>query len=294
MTKNAIALYSGSGIGLLIGVLMGLAVSPTVGIIIGALASVLAVLLGLNDAQFGDAKGVRIGSFGFACVIGAFFGIFVRTHNLLSPSPRDLLDSYVDLGFSKQQVLKFVAYKEFGILDKEWKMADTIIASTGAASGDEESTGGTSLKGSLARSSHASVLFSADVDLSSCNNLEDLDELPASEIVTNFDLEEGVWKEMAGLARSNLNSGDTKKFLLTVRNSICAQSSGKVDDASCAALSDYPRDVEFAAIRDGFARSPGVLSALGKAIEGADMATSDMARALWIIKTSLCETADNK
>jgi hypothetical protein len=268
---------------------MGLAVSPTVGIIIGALASILAVLLGLNDSQFSDAKSIRIGSFGFACVLGAFLGIFVRTHNLLSPAPQDLMDTYTKLDFSEQEVRSFIAYKEFGILDKSWKMADTVITSKGAESGDEGGGSSTTVSGSLARSSHASVLFSADVNLSSCTNLEDLEELPATEIVNNFNLEKGVWREMAGLAQSNLGSEDTKKFLLTSRNSLCTESSGKISDASCAALGDYPRDVEYAVIREGFAASPGILSAIGKAVAESDLAQAERATGLWIIKTTLCK-----
>jgi len=122
MKGNWIAFYSGVGIGLLIGVLMGLAVSPTVGIIIGALASSLAILLGLNDAHFSDAKAIRIGSFGFACVLGALLGIFIRTNSLLAPDIKTQFQNYIDVGFTNEQALDFIAYERFGILNKEWKL----------------------------------------------------------------------------------------------------------------------------------------------------------------------------
>lgn len=289
MQKISIAIYSGSGIGLLIGVLMGLAISPTVGLIIGALASILAVLLGLNDAQFSDAKAIRIGSFGFACVLGAFLGIFIRAHNFLSPSPADLLKTYKVLGYEKEQVLDFIAYKEFGILDEKWKMADTQIVASAGSSDDEGSSTKTTITGSLTRSSHASVLFSADVNLSSCTNLEDLGELIASEVANNFRKEEGIWAELAVLAGSNLNAASTKPFLLAVRDGICAKSSGKIDDASCATLNDYSRDVDFKVIRDGFAASPGVWRSLAESIGKTDMDEAEKARALWIVNTTLCK-----
>jgi hypothetical protein len=125
MKGNLIALYSGAGIGLLIliGVLMGLAVSPTVGIIIGALASSLAILLGLNDKHFSDAKAIRIGSFGFACVLGALMGIFIRTNSVLAPDVKAQFEKYLEVGFTNEQALDFIAYERFGILNKEWKMA---------------------------------------------------------------------------------------------------------------------------------------------------------------------------
>ncbi len=72
MKDGLVAFYSGSGIGLAIGVMMGLAVSPTVGVIIGTLAAALAGLLGLNDGLFSNNKAIRVGSFGFALVIGDF------------------------------------------------------------------------------------------------------------------------------------------------------------------------------------------------------------------------------
>ena len=293
MKSNAIAIYSGSGIGLLIGVLMGLAVSPTVGVIIGALASILAVLLGLNDTQFSNAKAVRIGSFGFACVLGAFLGIFVRTHNLLSPSPQALLQTYTKLGFSEPEVRDFIAYKEFGILDEKWKMADTQIVTTTGADGDKKSSGETKITGSLARSSHASVLFSADVNLSSCHSLEDMETLPPTEIVSNFKMEEGAWSMMASLAEADLKAEDAKLFLVAMRNGLCGQSDGKIDDSSCDALRSYPRDVEYSAIRKGFSASPGVWQPLLASIEGTKIEEQDMASALWIAKTALCKPVDN-
>jgi len=126
--QKFVAFFSGAGIGLLIGVIMGLAVSPTVGTIIGALSSSLVLLLGLNDKHHGGAKGYRLGAFGFACAFGAFLGMFVRTNNLLSPTINDMKVEYLEAGYTEQEALQFIAYREFGILEESWKMAGVITA----------------------------------------------------------------------------------------------------------------------------------------------------------------------
>ena len=52
----AVSVFSGASVGLMVGVLLALSVSPVVGIFISALATGLAVLLGLNDQHFSNAR----------------------------------------------------------------------------------------------------------------------------------------------------------------------------------------------------------------------------------------------
>jgi hypothetical protein len=111
------AFYGGGGIGLLFGVIMGTSITPTVATVLGALVAILSAVLGLNDSQFTHAKAVRIGSFGLACVLGAYIGLYVRSHNLLSPSLASLKAQYLEIGSSEKQALQFITYKEFGFFD---------------------------------------------------------------------------------------------------------------------------------------------------------------------------------
>lgn len=231
MKGNLIALYSGAGIGLLIGVLMGLAVSPTVGIIIGALASSLAILLGLNDKHFSDAKAIRIGSFGFACVLGALLGIFIRTNSVLAPDVKAQFEKYLEVGFTNEQALDFIAYERFGILNKEWKIYSSGSGSSGEDSGSEGSApSGAELvhKGSFAG------LFSAEVDESECVNLDDLvidDSLPL--ILQRFETTGTFWKEVALAVEKEVDETHQKAALLAIRDGICAEGAGKFTDEDC-------------------------------------------------------------
>lgn len=292
MKDGLVAFYSGSGIGLAIGVMMGLAVSPTVGVIIGTLAAALAVLLGLNDGLFSNNKAIRVGSFGFALVIGGFLGIFLRTHNLLSPSPQELMTSYLALGYDKPMALDLVAYKEFGIINKQWKLADTqITTSTGSSEEDGKSTT-TTVSGNLTRSAHASVFFSAEVELSSCSNLEDMEELEVRELVNNFVKEKGAWREMAELAAQNLAASSRKDFLLAARSSLCGQSTDAVIASSCDSLKPLTRNVTLKEIRLAFVSSKGIWASLAQEIGKTEIPEMDQATALWITKTSLCKYSE--
>lgn len=109
----ATQVFSSLGIGLLVGILLGLSSAPVVGLVVGSITALLASLLGLKlpardsaaaatDDQLPQAMvqmliGVRAGTFGFACVVGIFAGIYMRTHDLLSPPARGLEARYAEL-----------------------------------------------------------------------------------------------------------------------------------------------------------------------------------------------------
>jgi hypothetical protein len=284
MSKNLIALYSGSGIGLLIGVLMGLAVSPTVGVIIGALSSALAVLLGLNDKHFGVAKAIRIGSFGFACVLGAFLGIFVRTNNLLSPGIEELKESYTKIGYTDKQALDFIAFKEFGILDEKWKMAGGTAKSSGDDQGKVASTE------NLAQLQHASVLFAAEVDLSACDELESTDaSLPVKEIVNNFKLVGGFWANLAGAVEKDIDPKYQGKVLLATREVLCANQTKKIDDTDCAKLANLNKSSSLADIKSGFIKVGGIWKQLLDKMDNLNMNADLEKTSLLILRDCLCE-----
>ncbi len=288
MSKNFIALYSGSGIGLLIGVLMGLAVSPTVGVIIGALSSILAVLLGLNDQHFGDAKAIRIGSFGFACVLGAFLGIFVRTNNLLSPGLEAQKKAYTQIGYSEKQALDFLAFKEFGILDEKWKMAGGTTK--GAEGGDAQVVSAES----LAPLQHASVLFAAEVDLSVCDELETTDaSLPPKEIINNFRFAGGFWASLADAVEKELDAKYQGKVLLAAKEVLCANQAEKIDDADCAKFANLSRISGLAELKSAFIKAGGIWKQFTDEIGNLNMNEELEKTSLLILRDCLCEQEIN-
>ncbi len=236
MKRNLIALYSGAGIGLLIGVLMGLAVSPTVGIIIGALASSLAILLGLNDKHFSDAKAVRIGSFGFACVLGALIGIFIRTNSLLAPDLKSQYEKYTEIGFEHDESLDFIAYERFGILNKDWKIYSSANDSMSKDGGKDN---GPSAGEIVHRRSFAG-LYSAEVDESDCENLNDLDQddsLPL--IYQRFETTGKFWKTIVSEVEAKIDKDHQKSAMLAIRDGFCLSETKAITDDDCKNISDF-------------------------------------------------------
>ncbi|MFN8582264.1 MAG: CHAT domain-containing protein [Gemmatimonadaceae bacterium] len=108
----AVSIFSGVGIGVMVGLLLGLSLSPIVGVFIGAVGTGLAALLGLNDAHFSTAKGLRIGSFGLALVLSAPLSIYLRAHNVLGSGPPSLATRKAELlamGYDSTRVLDLLA-----------------------------------------------------------------------------------------------------------------------------------------------------------------------------------------
>ena len=122
----ATQVFSSLGIGLLVGILLGLSSAPVVGLIVGSITALLASLLGFKlPERFAGAApgeplaqemqqtliGLRAGTFGFACVLGILAGIFMRTHDFLSPPQPGLEARYAELlavGFAPEEARRIL------------------------------------------------------------------------------------------------------------------------------------------------------------------------------------------
>lgn len=278
-----IALYSGAGIGLLIGVLMGLALSPTVGVIIGALASVLAVLLGLNDAHFSNSKAVRIGSFGFACVIGALLGIFIRVNSLLAPDIKSQFDAYVDVGYSEKQARDFIAYERFGILDKDWKLH--VVK----GDGEEKSGSGTPFSASLAQTRSVVGLYSAEeIEESKCKQLAELNEENSLPYILNqMDITGGIWKKLALAVEKEVAQSQQKNALLAIKDVLCAEGNVKFKDEECQGLASLADETSAEQLLLHYQNTGGIWQKLASAVKS-KVSESEQHKVLKILIRSIC------
>ncbi len=122
-------IFSSVGIGSLIGILLGLSSSPVVGLVVGSITALLASLIGLKTPATDDSDsqvltssqlklaGIRTGSFGLACVLGIVVGIYMRTHNVLSPVEPTLevqFNELTQIGFSPKEARDLLVIKRFG------------------------------------------------------------------------------------------------------------------------------------------------------------------------------------
>ncbi|MBI3790463.1 MAG: CHAT domain-containing protein [Gemmatimonadetes bacterium] len=200
----AISVFSGVGIGLMVGALLGLSISPVVGIFIGALGTALAALLGLNDPHFSTAKGLRIGSFGFATLVGAALGIVVRTHDLFAPSLEARRDTYMKAGFTQAQALALVA-----------RQLEGTVTTTDSA--------GRAVTRTAALESAHSNLFASEVEVGQCSLLRSRydDDNGATIIADNFRTQGKGWGAVADLVMRDVPAPDQKATLFLARDLAC-------------------------------------------------------------------------
>ncbi len=276
-----LSLFGGAGIGLLFGIIMGTSVEPLVATMFGTLTTILAAILGLNDKYFNDAKAVRIGAFGFACVIGAYLGLFVRTHNLLSPSLADLKQEYLAIGYTEQQALNFITQKEFGV---------ALIAATDITSVNDVDAKGSvqAVQASpMLAKQHSSLLFSAPVELSGCDELEYTDDsLPLDEVINNFELTGGVWEVLGMHVSDAILEERQKSILLTVKDSACQVN--QVDHASCLTIAPYLLEQSYHTVSTLIAEQDDDWQKIAGAIDASDLSDEEKLLSLKLAKDTLC------
>jgi hypothetical protein len=122
MEKTVGQLFAGMGLGLLVGILVGLSSSPVVSVVVGAIAAGMVTLLGFTrpakegESSYAEGSTVRLGGFGVACAVAVLLGLFIRTHNWLSPSIADQVAEVQKAGFSSEEARRWVAYKNVGAI----------------------------------------------------------------------------------------------------------------------------------------------------------------------------------
>jgi hypothetical protein len=111
---------AGISLGLLVGVLLGLSLTPgSTSTALGALVAILATFFGLvktTDAFPIRPANDRIIAFCIACLIATTGGIYVRTHNLLSPQPSFLLNLTNELhqiGYTDDKIREMINTRYF-------------------------------------------------------------------------------------------------------------------------------------------------------------------------------------
>ncbi|MDD4964628.1 MAG: hypothetical protein PHI11_12005 [Gallionella sp.] len=118
-------IFSGASVGALLGILLGLSTSPVVALVVGAIAALLPQLTSLlksttpchediNNSEQNIAE-FRLGAFALACAFGIIFGIFLRTHDALSPTKTPPIGSLlnevnalVEIGVKKEEAQKII------------------------------------------------------------------------------------------------------------------------------------------------------------------------------------------
>ncbi len=160
--------FAGASIGLLLGLLLGLSAAPAVALVVGALAALIgSVVLPAAQAK-GQAPEVaaaaakaaawRSTALGLACIGGLVVGLWMRTHDLLSPPQPTLAQQLAELrdaGYPADEARRLVASRAFPAAER------AASGAAGAAAAGPRSTllfgKGSSACEQMAPSRYASV-----------------------------------------------------------------------------------------------------------------------------------------
>lgn len=116
MKQNKYAeIFSGIGLGMLVGLIIGLSVSHIVGIVLGALTSLLASFFGLTAVKEDVQSNVKLHSrpmtiiyFSLSTFAFILIGIYLRTHNVLSPSIKEQKEDLIEMGLKSEDIGKML------------------------------------------------------------------------------------------------------------------------------------------------------------------------------------------
>lgn len=198
MKKN---IFAGIGLGLLTGTIIGLSIAEVTGIILGALTSLLAAFFGLRANKEGErGNQIIIGTFSVTCLVSIFFGLFIRTHNLLSPSLASEIKEYKDAYFDTVEIKKIILFKELGLIPN-----------------------GYSFSKEAKQLNRQSLLMAGDNNsMELCSLISDDSSLP--DIKEAYDVSGGKYKEIeTQLSMVIKDTTDLRNTLLTLKQIICGQ-----------------------------------------------------------------------
>ena len=129
-------IFAGVGLGVLTGLLVGLSASPVVASVVGAIAASIVTLLGLAPGDgsrklFASGSALRLGTFGLACALATLLGLYIRTHDLLSPTPDQQIASLHKAGLNQEQATQWVLAKRFEPTGKAGVGSSVLFSGTG-------------------------------------------------------------------------------------------------------------------------------------------------------------------
>lgn len=192
----------GAAVGLLLGLIVGLAASEVVASVVAGLVGLLGALFGLrSEAATGILPGVngaRVAGFALAMVASLLFGVYVRTHGLLEPTPQESVATWMEAGLSQKEAAQLVVFERTGLLPEGRSSGspDRQVAGTGA-------------------------LFSTE-SLDSCDTLQSRNYTSIEAMKGALDAEGGDWQSLALSVPAELSSAGQLEWLQRQVNKACS------------------------------------------------------------------------
>lgn len=107
---------AGVSLGVFLGLLVGLSISPTATIVVSALAAAIAGILAVDKSGRIGGSAPRMVGFGFSAVVALILGIYLRTHNSLSPTYAAEVADVRGLVKTDEEARQLILISHFGSL----------------------------------------------------------------------------------------------------------------------------------------------------------------------------------
>lgn len=196
MKQDNIALLSGIGLGILIGTCIGLSISEVVGVVLAALTSLLAAYFGLKppSEQSTPSRGqlIIVSAFSFSCVIAVLLSIYLRANNVLSPSPKKIMEDIRDVGFTEGEAKKIFLFRQYGI----------------SAPGEQN------INPSRLREAENTVLFNAEATYNAFKELQRSNFPSVEEQLNGFRARQGKYEAFADTLSRNVKDERDQQAIL--------------------------------------------------------------------------------
>jgi hypothetical protein len=138
-----VALVSGgiaaaTGIGALLGMLVGMSTAPVVANLVATFTAAAVAFLGLRGSATAPVAApgapapaaapassntlhIRIAAFAIAAIAGILVGVYIRAHDLFSPTAAQRVRAWQEAGVPRRDAVKLLMFRE-GIVPEGWKV----------------------------------------------------------------------------------------------------------------------------------------------------------------------------
>lgn len=113
---------TGLVLGALTGILVGLTTASVIATVLSSVLAIATTFVGLaGETKFAavTVNHARVASFAAAMIFTLLGGMWIRTHDLLSPSPKELYDQLVAANIKPDDAGDLVMFAKFGLLPKD-------------------------------------------------------------------------------------------------------------------------------------------------------------------------------
>jgi hypothetical protein len=110
---------SGASLGTFLGLIIGMTTSPVAAAVIGTVTALATSFIGLGDKLLPTTTApslTRLTLFSLFAAGSLLAGVYIRTHDVLAPTPKQLMARLIAAQFTNSEALDIVRFTKFGLV----------------------------------------------------------------------------------------------------------------------------------------------------------------------------------